>query len=156
MEGLPATSISEHFAALTDPRVERCKVHRLVEIVTIALCGVICGADDLVAIEAFGQDKADWLRTFLALPGGIPSHDTVGRVFARLGPDECRGCFLAWGRAVGGAGGEQVVAIDGKTLQGSHRRSAGQRISAARVRRAGRAGWWLPVLTASQGGGRRG
>jgi DDE_Tnp_1-associated len=66
--------------------VDRCKVHPLVEIVTIALCGMLCGADDWVAIEAFRQEKEEWLRTFLRLPGGIPSHDTVGRVFARLDP----------------------------------------------------------------------
>jgi predicted transposase YbfD/YdcC len=123
---LPPTSISEHFASLTDPRVERCKVHPLVEIVTIALCGIICGADDWVAIEAFGQEKEAWLRTFLALPGGIPSHDTFGRVFARLDPDEFRNCFLAWVRAVVGEVGDQVVAVDGKTLRGSHDRSAGK------------------------------
>ena len=126
MEGQPPTSISEHFAALTDPRVERCKVHPLVEIVTIALCGVICGADDWVAIEAFGQEKEDWLRTFLSLPGGIPSHDTFGRVFARLDPLEFRQCFLGWVRAVVGEVGAQVVAVDGKTLRGSHDRSAGK------------------------------
>jgi predicted transposase YbfD/YdcC len=123
---LRVTSISEHFATLRDPRVGRCKVHPLVEIVTIALCGVICGADDWVAIEAFGQEKEAWLRTFLELPGGIPSHDTFGRVFARLNPDEFCQCFLAWVRAVVGEVGEQVVAVDGKTLWGSHDRSAGK------------------------------
>jgi predicted transposase YbfD/YdcC len=126
MAGLPPTSISEHFATLTDPRVERCKVHPLVEIVTIALCGVICGADDWVAIEAFGQEKEAWLRTFLRLPGGIPSHDTFGRVFARLDPDEFRRCFLAWVRAVVGEVGAQVVAVDGKTLRRSYDRGAGK------------------------------
>ena len=126
MDGRPPTSISEHFAALTDPRVERCKVHPLVEIITIALCGVICGADDWVAIEAFGQEKEAWLRTFLRLPGGIPSHDTFGRVFARLDPDEFRRCFRAWVRAVVGEVGAQGVAVDGKTLRGSHDRPAGK------------------------------
>jgi predicted transposase YbfD/YdcC len=123
---LPATSITEHFATLTDPRVDRSKAHLLVDILTIALCGVICGADDWVAVETFGREKAAWLGTFLDLPGGIPSHDTFGRVFARLNPEEFRRCFLSWVRAVVGQPGEQVVAIDGKTLRRSHDRRAGK------------------------------
>lgn len=126
MDRLPPTSVSEHFATLTDPRVERGKEHRLVDIITIALCGVICGADDWVAIETFGRTKVAWLRTFLELRGGIPSHDTFGRVFRRLDPEEFRRCFLAWVRAVVGEPGEQVVAIDGKTLRRSHDRQAGK------------------------------
>src|SRR4051812_18512539 len=135
MGPLPPTSISEHFATLTDPRAEHGKEHLLIDILTITLCAVICGADDWVAVATFGELKETWLRTFLALPNGIPSHDTFGRVFRLLDPDELRRCFLAWVRAVvGGPGeegepgglGQQVVAVDGKTLRRSHDRRAGK------------------------------
>jgi len=126
MSELPRTSISEHFATLTDPRRDHLKAHRLLDILTITLCAVICGADNWVEVETFGQAKEAWLRTFLALPGGIPSHDTFGRVFARLDPEEFRRCFVAWVRSVVGDPGQQVVAIDGKTLRRSHDRRAGK------------------------------
>jgi predicted transposase YbfD/YdcC len=135
MDRLPATSISEHFATLTDPRAERGKEHRLLDILTITLCAVICGADNWVAVATFGEQKELWLRTFLALPNGIPSHDTFGRVFRLLDPDDLRRCFLDWVRAVVGepeASGEpgglsqQVVAVDGKTLRRSHDRRSGK------------------------------
>src|SRR4051812_22042878 len=125
MSELPRTSIGEHFATLTDPRRDHLKAHRLVDILTIARCAVICGADDWVAVETFGRVKEAWLRTFLELPGGIPSHDTFGRVFARLDPEEFRRCFVRWARAVVGDPGQQVVAIDGKTLRRSHDRRSG-------------------------------
>jgi predicted transposase YbfD/YdcC len=135
MGPLPPTSISEHFATLTDPRAEQGKDHLLIDILTITLCAVICGADDWVAVATFGETKESWLRTFLALPNGIPSHDTFGRVFRLLDPDELRRCFLEWVRAVvGEAGvdgasdglGRQVVAVDGKTLRRSHDRRSGK------------------------------
>lgn len=128
----PATSIGAHFAALTDPRADRGPGHLLVDIVTIALCAVLCGADDWVAVETFGRAKAAWLRTLLALPSGIPAHDTtptaVGtrRVFARRDPGEFQRCFLAWVQAVVPDTAGQVVALDGKTLRRAHDRANGQ------------------------------
>jgi predicted transposase YbfD/YdcC len=126
MDLTSGTSIGAHFAPLPDPRVERARDHLLVDIVTVALCAVICGADGWVAVETFGRAKAAWLRTFLALPGGIPSHDTFGRVFARLDPAEFRRCFLSWVRAVVPDTVGQVVALDGKTLRRSHDRASGK------------------------------
>ncbi len=120
------TSIGAHFAPLTDPRADRGQDHLLVDVVTIALCAVLCGADGWVGVETFGRAKEAWLRTFLALPGGIPSHDTFGRVFARLDPAEFRRCFLAWVGAVVPDTIGQVVALDGKTLRRSHDRSNGK------------------------------
>src|SRR3954447_4051718 len=121
-----ATSISAHFPPLTDPRADRGQDHLLLDMVTVALCAVLCGADGWVAVETFGRAKAAWLRTFLALPGGIPSHDTFGRVFARLDPGEFQRCFLAWvGAEVPDTVG-QVVALDGKTLRRSHDRANGK------------------------------
>lgn len=126
MEGRP-TSIAQHFATLPDPRVDGTKRHQLLDILTIALCAVICGAGDFVGMATFAEAKADWRRTFLPLPGGLPSHDTFGRVFAALDPEAVRACFLAWVRAVVPRTAGQVVARDGKTLCGARGRGAGPR-----------------------------
>ena len=119
------TSISRHFGALDDPRIERSRVHRLVDSVTITLCAVLCGADDWVGMETFGRAKAGWLGGFLELPGGIPSHDTFGRVFARLDPVAFGRCVRDWVAAVA----PQTVgqgALDAKTLRGAHDRADGR------------------------------
>ena len=125
-ERLLGRGLRDHFAALPDPRIERAKRHALLDIVTIAVCAVIGGADTWVAVEAFGERKEAFLRRFLALPNGIPSHDTFGRVFAALDPAAFEACFLSWVRGAARATAGQVVAVDGKTLRRSHDRANGK------------------------------
>jgi predicted transposase YbfD/YdcC len=110
----------DHFRALPDPRIDRTKLHPLFDILVITICAVICGADGWEAIEEFGQAKYPWLRRFLALPNGIPSHDTFARVFARIDPEQFQSCFLRWVWAVARVTNGQVLPIDGKTLRGSY------------------------------------
>jgi len=113
-------AISEHFADLEDPRIDRTKLHQLFDIIIIAICAVICGADTWVAVEEFGNAKIDWVRTFLELPNGIPSHDTFGRVFALLDPEQFQCCFVSWIQAISQITDGEIVALDGKTLRRSH------------------------------------
>lgn len=117
-------ALHTHFAALPDPRVDRTKRHALLDIVTIAVCAIICGADSWADVERFGQAKLPWLRTFLTLPHGIPSHDTFGRVFAALDPAAFEQCFLGWVQTLITRTAGTVVAIDGKTVRRSHDRAA--------------------------------
>jgi predicted transposase YbfD/YdcC len=119
-------SIGYHFADLEDPRVDRTKRHKLLDILVIAICAAICGADDWVAIQEFGEAKQDWFEGFLDLPNGIPSHDTFGRVFARLNPDQFHICFMNWIMAASKLTKGQVIAIDGKTLRRSHDKTLGK------------------------------
>lgn len=116
-------ALPDAFKNLTDPRVERHKRHSLEDILLLTICAFICGADSWTDVEVFGHAKADWFKTFLALPNGIPSHDTLGRVFARLDPEAFRECFVAWMDAVAELTQGEVVAIDGKTLRRSYDRA---------------------------------
>ena len=108
------------FGEVKDPRTGRRADHFLIEIITIAICAVICGADSWVEIEEFEKAKEKWFRNFLSLPHGIPSHDTFGRVFALIDPQEFQGGFLNWIEAITELTAGQVVAIDGKRLRRSH------------------------------------
>jgi predicted transposase YbfD/YdcC len=110
-----------HFEDLPDPRIERSKQYPLVEIIVIALSAVLSGAESFYEIASFGKTKRDWLKRFISLANGIPSHDTFNRVFALLEPRHFQTCALDWVRAVIGSGlsPEDVLAIDGKQLCGS-------------------------------------
>ena len=110
--------IQDHFANLTDPR-RRKVLYPLVNVVTIAVCAVICGADDFVAIAKFGRAKREWLSQFLDLTDGIPSHDRFNAILAAIKPAEFEACLLSWITALHEITGGQLVAIDGKTLRRS-------------------------------------
>jgi len=145
---MPLLSITEYFADLPDPRVERTRHHALVDILTIALGAVICGADSFVEIEEWGRAREPWLKERLELSGGIPSHDTFNRVFARLDPEAFSRCFIAWATALQqflpsaavtateegslpvreepATPKQEVVALDGKRLRRSFDRASGR------------------------------
>lgn len=125
MPGVVRAGIAEHFAELTDPRRREVK-YPLIEIVTIALCAVICGADDFVAIALWGETKKKWLAKFLNLKHGIPSHDRFNAVLAALKPAEFEKCLLSWITALHEVSAGQLIAIDGKTLRRSFDKAGGK------------------------------
>lgn len=117
--------IADHFTELTDPR-RREVVYPLINVVVIAICAVICGADDFVAIARFGRTKREWLARFLDLESGIPSHDRFNAIFAAIKPAEFEKCLLSWITALHEVTGGQVIAIDGKTLRRSFDAASGK------------------------------
>jgi predicted transposase YbfD/YdcC len=114
------------FVDLTDPRVERARRHNLLDILVLAVCATLGNANGWADVERFATAKLDFFKTFLDLPHGVPSHDTFGRVFARLDPAALLDCLRRWLDALGAAVAGEVVAIDGKTLKGSFDAAAGQ------------------------------
>ena len=117
----PAARVQDHFVTLTDPRRRKTTVtYPLINIVTIALCAVICGADDFVAIANFGRKKREWLSRFLDLESGIPSHDRFNAILGAIKPAEFEACLLSWITDLHEITAGQVVAIDGKTLRRSY------------------------------------
>ena len=124
MAAVPASnSVLEHFASLPDPRHARGRLHVLGDVLTLAICAVVCGADSWAEVEQFARAKEAWFRTFLSLPAGVPSHDTFGRVFAALDPDAFERCFVAWTAAVAGSSRGRLVAVDGKAIRRGFRRA---------------------------------
>jgi predicted transposase YbfD/YdcC len=126
---MPAANTSaaliDHFADLQDPRVERSRRHDLLDILALTVCAVLSNCDSYEDIELYGREKYDWLKTFLRLPNGIPSHDTINRVLTRLDPAELRDCLVNWTCALAETATGRVIPIDGKTLRGSLDRAAG-------------------------------
>jgi predicted transposase YbfD/YdcC len=126
MEEHPIGGIVKHFEGLPDPRTGNAKQHIFLEILILAICAVICGADGWSDVELFAKNKKAWLETFLKLPKGIPSHDTFGRVFAQIQPEEFQKRFIEWVQAIEQLTAGQVIAIDGKQLRRSHDQGAGK------------------------------
>jgi predicted transposase YbfD/YdcC len=126
MEKQPVASLAKHFEGLSDPRTGNAKAHIFLEILIIAICAVICGADGWSDVELFGKHKKAWLKTFLELPKGIPSHDTFGRVFAKIKPEEFQKHFIEWVQAIEKLTAGQVIAVDGKKLRRSYDQTAGK------------------------------
>jgi predicted transposase YbfD/YdcC len=117
---------SDYFSTLTDPRVVGRTDHKLIDIITIAMCGIICGADSWPDIEMYGRSKHEWFKEFLELPNGIPTQHTFRRFFIAVATDELETCFLNWVRSSFDTSKSKVVPIDGKTLRRSHDRSSGK------------------------------
>lgn len=116
-------ALMAYFAKVPDPRIARSRLHPLSSILIMSLCGVVCGAESFVGIEEFARGKEAWLKTFLDLTNGIPSHDTIGRVLAALNPSALAEAFREWVAAVAKLTDGEVVAIDGKTLRRSFRQA---------------------------------
>jgi len=120
------TSLKECFGELRDPRVLGRTSHALLDILVLTICAVIAGADDWEYVELWGTERIDFLRQFVPLENGIPSHDTIGRVFAALDNKSFHACFTRWVSTICTSLAGEVVALDGKTMRGSHRRGAGK------------------------------
>jgi predicted transposase YbfD/YdcC len=115
----PTALIETHFSQLREPRAKHLIQHLLLDIIVITLCATICGANDWKAVAEYGRTKEEWLKKFLALPNGIPSHDTFARLFARLNPEELQLCFRQWMQAVHQVTNGELLNVDGKTLRGA-------------------------------------
>lgn len=119
------SEFKEIFGGIEDPRIDRTKLHKLLDIIALGILGIMAGAQSFEEIEDFGSTHQEWLRNYLDLENGIPSHDTINRVFQSLNPETFQKAFLEWIQTIKSLLPETVVPIDGKTLRGSHERSKG-------------------------------
>src|SRR3954469_3816870 len=123
---MPVENLVQHFGAVADPRCGGKIEHRLTDILVIAVCAVIACAESWDDVALYGRSKLDWLRTFLELPNGIPSHDTFRRVFMLIDPEAFEAGFTAWAGSLMAGFEREVVAIDGKTIRRSFDRGREQ------------------------------
>ncbi len=121
------SSIEQFFSNISDPRSKRNQRHQMIDIFSIAICAIICGAEYWTEVEEFGIETEEWLSTFLKLPNGIPSHDTFSDFFRVLDPNQFETAFIEWTKHIADLTHGEVVSIDGKTLKGSHDRSNGKK-----------------------------
>src|SRR3954453_17501065 len=126
MTSSDSAAFHDHFHDLNDPRVERTRKHPLINIVFLAVCGVLSGANSFASIQEFACDRRSWFARYLDLSNGIPSDDPLGRVLARLDPGAFEKCLLSWMQAVQEITANRLIAIDGKTLRGSYNRRDGR------------------------------
>jgi predicted transposase YbfD/YdcC len=126
MSATDSARIIEHFRDIEDPRIERNKRHLILDIIIVTICAVVCGCETWEDIEMYGKEKQQWLSKFLKLPNGIPSHDTIRRLFIRLNPEKLQECFLSWVQSIRDMSQGEIIAIDGKTVRRSHDRYSGK------------------------------
>ena len=119
-------SIMVFLSKVEDPRIDRTKRHNLIDILSIAVCASIAGADSWLDIEEFGESYCNWFKSFLQLPNGIPSHDTFARVFSKIDPKQLNQCLIDWVQNIHTITKGQIVAIDGKTIRGSFDAATGK------------------------------
>ena len=130
-------SIGSYFESLSDPRHIRNRKHLLVDIVVIAVCGMVCGSDGPTAIHRWAENRQDWLEQFLSLPNGIPSRDCIRRLLIALKPEAFQKCFQDWiadAIQTDDSSPDRLIAIDGKTCRRSHDASQRARCAAHRQR----------------------
>ncbi|MFO1476364.1 MAG: ISAs1 family transposase [Verrucomicrobiota bacterium] len=117
MQKHPKLSLITILKEVPDPRMDRRKLHALPDVLSIAICALLCGADSFEDMEVFGEAKSEWFESFLELRHGIPSHDTFNRVFAAMDPEKFLECFMRWTQSLRAAVAQEIVALDGKALR---------------------------------------